>query len=165
MRLIHSLRVRREDDEGFTLIELMVVVLIIAILISIAIPTFLGARKRAEDRAAQADLRNGLTTQKTYYTDGEIYADNSVAGSTALAQIEPLIGWNTKVTWNAGDVSVGALTVTKSAVCLQEASKSGTTFALADVAVGPNAGTFYSPTPCPAAIDGNAFIGWKTGGW
>src|SRR5829696_589473 len=42
----------RSGQAGFTLIELMVVVLIIAILIAIAIPTFLGARSRAQDRAA-----------------------------------------------------------------------------------------------------------------
>jgi prepilin-type N-terminal cleavage/methylation domain-containing protein len=51
-------------DEGFTLVELMVVVLIIAILIAIAIPTFLGARQRAQDRAAQSNLRNALTAEK-----------------------------------------------------------------------------------------------------
>ena len=50
-------------------------VLIIAILIAIAIPTFLGARKRAQDRAAQSDLRNGLTAEKTFYTDGEAYSN------------------------------------------------------------------------------------------
>ena len=52
----------------------MVVVLIIAILIAIAIPTFLGARQRAQDRAAQSDLRNGLTAEKTVYTDNQAYS-------------------------------------------------------------------------------------------
>ena len=58
-----------KNEEGFTLIELMVVVLIIAILIAIAIPTFLGAQNRARDRGAQSDLRNALTAAKTIATD------------------------------------------------------------------------------------------------
>jgi len=58
-----------KDEQGFTLIELMVVVLIIAILIAIAIPTFLGAQNRARDRGAQSNLRNALTAAKTIATD------------------------------------------------------------------------------------------------
>lgn len=75
-----------KKDEGFTLIELMVVVLIIAILIAIAIPTFLGARERAQDRAAQSDLRNGLSAAKVLYTDDESFAG---ADEDALKAIEP----------------------------------------------------------------------------
>jgi type IV pilus assembly protein PilA len=63
-------RLQGEREGGFTLIELMVVVLIIAI----AIPTFLGARTRAQDRAAQASLRNALVAAKSIYTDTQSYA-------------------------------------------------------------------------------------------
>src|SRR5947209_14916741 len=98
-------RRRKGSEEGFTLIELMVVVLIIAILIAIAIPTFLGARQRAQDRAAQSDLRNGLTAEKTYYTDNQTYGDaTTLAGSS----IETSLKWGTtlKVTVSADTLGV-----------------------------------------------------------
>src|SRR5215467_12294409 len=89
--MFEAVRKRLHGDEGgFTLIELMVVVLIIAILIAIAIPTFLGARQRAQDRAAQSDLRNGLTAEKTFYTDNETYTSDT----TVLQGIEPSLQWN-----------------------------------------------------------------------
>jgi type IV pilus assembly protein PilA len=74
----------RRDEDGFTLIELMVVVLIIGILIAIALPTFLGARARAQDRAVQTDIRNGFLAEKTFYTDGALYTEDT----TELEQIE-----------------------------------------------------------------------------
>src|ERR1700758_2574494 len=99
---------RRKDEEGFTLIELMVVVLIIGILIAIAIPTFLGARNRAEDRAAQSNLRNALTNAKAIFTDKEDYTNANVA---ALTTAEPSLVFVSNVTdvttLASNNVSVG----------------------------------------------------------
>ena len=61
------------SEDGFTLIELMVVVMIIAILVGIAIPAFLGARSRASNTAVKSNLRNGLATAQTLYTDTQAY--------------------------------------------------------------------------------------------
>jgi type IV pilus assembly protein PilA len=83
-------RLGRDDEQGFTLIELMVVVLIIAILLAIAIPTFLGARNTANARAAQSNDRNALTAEQTQWTNGNQTFSNVVA---TMQGIEPNLGW------------------------------------------------------------------------
>lgn len=47
-------------SKGFTLVELMIVIAIIAILVAIAIPQFNEYRARANDAAAEADVKNGI---------------------------------------------------------------------------------------------------------
>ena len=146
-------------DEGFTLVELMVVVLIIAILIAIAIPTFLGARERAQDRAAQSNLRNALTAAKVFYTDGEQFPTNDAAGAALLQAIEPSMVF---VQGNAPDLTVpedvGMLSLANAdadalqAVIFVAESRSGTWFCIADQAAGSAAGTYYGSS----AVDGAA---------
>ena len=57
----------RSEEDGFTLLELMMVILIIGILIAVMSPVFLGATTRAKDRAAQSSLTNATTGAKSYY--------------------------------------------------------------------------------------------------
>jgi type IV pilus assembly protein PilA len=66
-------------EGGFTLIELMVVLLIIAILLAIAIPTFLGVTNTAGDRAAQSNLTNALTEAKALYQVNQSYSTAGAA--------------------------------------------------------------------------------------
>ena len=82
----HAVTREREPEAGFTLIELMMVVLIIAILIAVLIPTFVGAKQRAQDRAMQSSIRNALTAAKVVYSDHGDYTQATVAG---LATAEP----------------------------------------------------------------------------
>ena len=146
------------EDEGFTLIELMVVVLIIAILIAIAIPTFLGARARAQDRAAQSNLRNALTAEKTYYTDKQAYS----ASAVDLQAIEPSLSYVASTAAATGNgVFVATADVTAGDKVFAS-SASGNTFGIKDVATGTTAGTYYykSVPSCSDTAVGSGTSSW-----
>jgi type IV pilus assembly protein PilA len=146
--MLQNLRKRLErDEDGFTLIELMVVVLIIAILLAIAIPTFLGARDRANDRAAQSSARNALTAAKTWYTDSQTFvgADESATG---LKTIEPSLAYAA-----AGTASADFKTVSVSGTATDWAgavwSKSGKCFYMHEnVATGTKYGSTGTAADC-----------------
>jgi prepilin-type N-terminal cleavage/methylation domain-containing protein len=64
-------------EGGYSLVELMVVVAIVAILVAISIPTFFGFRDGAQDRAAQAELRTMLLAEKAHWTDNDVYTQDA----------------------------------------------------------------------------------------
>jgi type IV pilus assembly protein PilA len=101
--MLTSIKQRMDrEDEGFTLIELMVVLLIIAILLAIAIPTFLGARNTANARSGQENLRNALTAEQSNWTSNQTF-------DVGLSTLEPSLTWGTAtITTKGGNaVAVG----------------------------------------------------------
>ncbi|MDI6831023.1 MAG: prepilin-type N-terminal cleavage/methylation domain-containing protein [Actinomycetota bacterium] len=69
-------------QEGFTLIELMIVILIIGILVGIAVPVFLSARSSAEKRTCESNMRTIKSAANVYAATHETYP-------TSLGQLVP----------------------------------------------------------------------------
>ncbi len=80
----------RKNEQGFTLIELMVVVIIIGILVAIAVPLYGGVQARARDNACMANVRTLNGAVAMYHAEtGEFPDDLDVLVETGVLQDDP----------------------------------------------------------------------------
>jgi type IV pilus assembly protein PilA len=137
-KVLMRTRFYNKNEYGFTLVEILVVILIVGILASIAIPVFLNQRQKANDAALTSDVVNAAKVVETYLGSGgktsELYTKagnkNTIvfegAGVNLYAGTTPR--WNTIVPAGKANMSSGAfidMRVYPSAVSTWDAHSEG----------------------------------------
>ena len=92
MRITKRLHMRlRNEESGFTLIELLIVLVIIGVLLAIAVPSYLGFKKRAEKSAAQSNVRAAIPAMEAFYSDNGTYVRRDARGAQ-VDRLRPRVG-------------------------------------------------------------------------
>jgi type IV pilus assembly protein PilA len=148
--MIQKLRERSGSESGFTLVELLVVMLILGLLAAIAIPSFFNQRDKAKDADAKEAVRTAQTALETYATDNDGFynggPDGTAPDADALVNIEPSLGNATISDVTTGDKSY-SVTVDS------EVDGQSFTISRADTGILDSECTVHETAGCPS--DGN----------
>jgi type IV pilus assembly protein PilA len=156
-----TVRVGQPRDTGFTMVELMMVVAIIAILILIALPTFAGAKGRADERRAMSILHTSLLAARDGAADTGDYAwvtpaslqseEHAVSITDALT---PARATSNQVSIATGSGGTGTY------VIMATLSANGKCYALLDQTAAATTYQVVDPAASCKASDFDAVNGW-----
>lgn len=149
-----------DDDRGLTLLELLVALGVIAVLMAIALPLFIGQQNQARNATAQSELRNVLVPLRTHLAD-EPRSSDLEAGVLALA---PTTRFD-----EAAVLGVRLDRAADGATCMWRISASGAVFGVWEPAPGDYGQALYVersslPASCPATAE-TASAGFVSSGW